>query len=86
MWYKGLPFPENKIIIDHDAVAIIVGVEVDDFNIGYSYDITVSGLAGYSGGSHEISLQYYLKPILISKRKKPSRADQRPKCPFIMKN
>ncbi len=30
----------------------------DAFNIGYSYDYTVSNLGSASGGAHEISLSY----------------------------
>ena len=41
-----------------DAAIILVGVREGAFKIGYSYDLTVSGLsniAGGTGGSHEIS-------------------------------
>jgi len=51
VWYR------NK-----DAFVFIVGAKTDKFNIGYSYDITVSKLGnGLTGGSHEISMQINLK-------------------------
>nr|NQU89645.1 PorP/SprF family type IX secretion system membrane protein [Bacteroidota bacterium] len=42
-----------------DAVAIILGVEYKNFNIGYSYDISTSAIGSY--GSHEIRLGYCFK-------------------------
>ena len=51
VWYR------NK-----DAFVFIVGAKTDKFNIGYSYDLTVSKLGnGLTGGSHEISMQINLK-------------------------
>lgn len=54
LWYRGLPifkeYPSN------DAIAIMAGYRIDQFNIGYSYDVTISNLAGMTQGAHEISL------------------------------
>ena len=36
------------------------GVEYEWFKAAYSYDATISKLANYSGGSHEVSLQFLL--------------------------
>lgn len=44
-----------------DAVAIMAGVQIYDFRIGYSYDITTSGLNTFSNGSHEVMLGYCYK-------------------------
>lgn len=38
-----------------DAIVFTLGSKFDKFRIGYSYDFTVSGLLGVSGGSHEVS-------------------------------
>lgn len=39
-----------------DAVAIILGMQYQDFNIGYSYDIPTSAIGSF--GSHEIRVGY----------------------------
>jgi type IX secretion system PorP/SprF family membrane protein len=57
LWYRGLPVLKayDAGHANNDAVAGIVGVIVGDWRFGYSYDLTISSLAGYSAGSHEIS-------------------------------
>jgi type IX secretion system PorP/SprF family membrane protein len=49
VWYR-------HAFTNPDAVILLVGVQKGIFKIGYSYDVSVSGLAGNTGGSHEISL------------------------------
>ena len=39
-------------------MAILLGVSINEMRIGYSYDLTISRLAGYTAGSHEISLVF----------------------------
>lgn len=39
-----------------DAFIFQVGFQQDHFKVGYSYDVTVSKLANYTNGSHELSL------------------------------
>ena len=57
LWYRN-----------QDAVIALVGLQSKNFKFGYSYDVTISKLAGNTAGSHEISLQiqFECKP----KRKK----------------
>lgn len=59
MW-KNMVWAGASYRID-DAVAILAGVQLYDFRLGYSYDITTSGLNSYSNGSHEIMLGYCYK-------------------------
>jgi len=53
-----------------DAIAVILGFEYKNFNIGYSYDINTSAIGSY--GSHEIRIGYCFK-IEVEKVKKVYR-------------
>ncbi|MBL4587323.1 MAG: type IX secretion system membrane protein PorP/SprF [Flavobacteriales bacterium] len=44
-----------------DAVAIMAGVNIKGFKVGYNYDISTSGLKGYNSGTHEVMLGYCYK-------------------------
>ncbi len=46
LWYRN-----------SDAVIALIGIQTRSFKFGYSYDVTISKLAGNTAGSHEISLQ-----------------------------
>lgn len=48
----------NRTGANRDAIIALLGVEQDEYKIGYSYDFTTSALNGQTGGSHEISLSY----------------------------
>jgi type IX secretion system PorP/SprF family membrane protein len=75
-WYRGIPFWKPvPDYVNNDAMVFIVGVAVEKFRIGYSYDVTISRLTNVSsGGTHEISISYQFcdqkrkkkKNILIS--------------------
>lgn len=41
-----------------DAVIVLVGVNLSNFRVGYSYDFTVSNVGGKAGGAHEVSLAW----------------------------
>ncbi len=59
LWYRGIPL--KKVFTgfpNQDAIAALVGFRFDNFSIGYSYDLTISGLGASSGGSHEFSISY----------------------------
>lgn len=51
-WYR------MNVEMEGDAFIALVGFKMDQFNVGYSYDLTTSQLAGKTAGSHEISLSY----------------------------
>jgi type IX secretion system PorP/SprF family membrane protein len=56
----GLWFRQN-IGIQYDAVIFQIGFAKRKWQLTYSYDVTVSGLWGDSGGTSEISLAFLLK-------------------------
>lgn len=58
VWYRAF---------SNDAIIFIAGVSFGSFKMAYSYDMTLSDLAGYSGGSHEISLIMQFKNNFPSK-------------------
>lgn len=71
LWYRGIPgFKAYKDgYSNHDAIAIIIGVQAERLNVGYSFDKTISYLRGLTSGAHEITLSYQLCK-LKKKRKK----------------
>ncbi|MGZ3866178.1 MAG: PorP/SprF family type IX secretion system membrane protein [Bacteroidia bacterium] len=77
LWYRGLPTKHYKPgYANNDAVAIIMGVKTKKVNIGYSFDITISKLAGLTKGAHEVTLQYR---ICVKQKKKRKLAVPCPK-------
>ena len=60
IWYRGIPllkayqpgYPNN------DALIFLVGLVIDRIKFAYSYDCTISWLAGNTGGAHEITFTY----------------------------
>ena len=62
-------FTAGAWLRNRDAFILSVGIESDNFKLGYSYDVTVSKLNnGVSGGSHEVSLG-----LNLNCTKKPQR-------------
>lgn len=61
IWYRGIPIVKSDF--GTDALAFLVGIKVPNFNIGYSYDLTLSNLGVDSGGAHEISITYEFSTV-----------------------
>lgn len=55
-WYRGLPFLGGAGL-NTDMVAALVGLRVNPFKIGYSYDLSLSKMS-YTWGTHELSIIY----------------------------
>ena len=72
IWYRGIPISQNvKDNISQDAVVVILGFQLQNFELSYSYDMTVSELGPISGGSHEIALKFKIElAAQVTKRKK----------------
>ncbi|ASB49629.1 PorP/SprF family type IX secretion system membrane protein [Alkalitalea saponilacus] len=58
VWYRGIPGISTENLSNNDALIFSLGVNVGTVHFAYSYDLTLSGLSGYSGGSNEFSLIY----------------------------
>lgn len=83
IWYRGIPIQQNvNDNISQDAVVLILGMQFDQIEIGYSYDFTVSELGAISGGAHEVSLLYRMDIAFHSKVK---RKDKFIPCPTFTK-
>ena len=52
----GAWFRQSMAFSNRDALVLLFGLQWGDYKIGYSYDITVSGLSNVSGGAHELTL------------------------------
>ncbi|MBU0488480.1 MAG: type IX secretion system membrane protein PorP/SprF [Bacteroidetes bacterium] len=64
LWYRGLPVLKayQPGYGNNDALIFLAGMKFKDFQIGYSFDFTISRMVGYSGGAHELSMTYTFKP------------------------
>lgn len=68
VWLRGIPILWKT---SRDAIVLVIGYKTEQFNIGYSFDFTISKLVGSTIGSHEINLTYKFKyNIKVDRRKK----------------
>ena len=68
IWYRGIPV--FKELSSTDALAFLLGFKIDQFSIGYSYDLTISKLVGFTGGTHEISINYLFNQGVTQREKR----------------
>lgn len=79
LWYRGMPTNKNfESKASQDAIIFMLGLNLNFFEVGYSYDFTISDIGPQSGGSHEISITMLLPKININKVK---RKDKILPCP-----
>ncbi len=82
MWYRGIPIKKNETTrANHDALVALVGFRFDNFSVGYSYDLTISGLGASSGGAHEISVSYQFEAFESEKSPYQKRRKKELSCP-----
>ena len=53
LWYR------NNLSVRPDALIAMIGIQREKFQFGYSFDFSLSNVAAYSYGSHEISLTFF---------------------------
>lgn len=72
MWYRGLPGirPYKPHYRNDDAIGILIGLKYNQFNLGYSYDFTISKLTPRTLGANELTMSYQMCK-LKKKKKKP---------------
>ncbi len=58
--YRGIPFKKFENFPNNEALIFTLGVTTNNFNIGYSFDYTLSELTIDAGGAHEFSLSYII--------------------------
>ncbi|GHE65335.1 PorP/SprF family type IX secretion system membrane protein [Roseivirga thermotolerans] len=66
--YRGVPFNQFENFPNNEAIIFSLGVTTNNFNIGYSFDYTISDLGIEAGGAHEFSMAYFLnfnKPVKV---------------------
>jgi type IX secretion system PorP/SprF family membrane protein len=71
LWYRGIPvFRPTEWYRNNDALVFLAGYSNEKFQIGYSFDLTISKLQfNNTNGTHEVSLTY----LMCSKKKKKKR-------------
>lgn len=79
LWYRGIPFQADESGLNQDAIAALVGINIKDFTVSYSYDYNISPISGAPGGSHEISIVYM--PPASRKFKQSYNGKQYIQCP-----
>ncbi len=58
-WYRGIPIQSVNKVVKNESIILLTGLELNaNVAFGYSYDFTVSKLAGSTGGAHEFSFTF----------------------------
>jgi type IX secretion system PorP/SprF family membrane protein len=84
LWYRGIPIQQNTMDnISHDAVVVILGFQLRQVELTYSYDLTVSELGPVSGGAHEVALKFKVELATKVKTKKKQKFIP---CPTFVKD
>jgi len=60
MMVFGLWYRQTIAFNQPESITFLVGIRHNSLRIGYSYDLSINGLRGFSGGSHELSMAYFL--------------------------
>ena len=74
LWYRGIPIQQNaKDNVSQDAVVVVLGFQLQNVELSYSYDVTVSELGPISGGAHEVGLKFKIELATQVKKRKKER-------------
>lgn len=78
--YRGLPFIKqyDKGLQNNESIILVIGLKESWYQIGYSYDITVSRLTTpQSGGAHEVTA------VFLFNQGPPAKKRVVPPCPHF---
>lgn len=73
-YYGGISYRHE------DAIALLAGLVLGkqkNYELAYSYDVTISNIAQYSNGSHEITVGYRIMPKMHSRNASDSWGKKR---------
>jgi len=74
LWYRGIPIQQNaRDNISQDAVVVVLGFQLQNVELSYSYDVTVSELGPISGGAHEVAVKFKIELATQVKKRKKER-------------
>lgn len=74
LWYRGIPIRQNlKDNISHDAVVVVLGFQLENVELSYSYDVTISALGPMSGGAHEVGAKFTIELAKQARKRKRER-------------
>lgn len=74
VWYRGIPIRQNvEDHLSHDAVVVIIGFNLQQVELSYSYDVTISDLGPMSGGAHELALKFKIELATSGVKRKKER-------------
>jgi type IX secretion system PorP/SprF family membrane protein len=79
--YRGMVVKDDFGRSKQDAVSFLFGLRLPGFDLGYSYDFTISSLGPSSGGAHEIALAYLFN---TAESRKVKRKEKFIPCPAFM--
>jgi type IX secretion system PorP/SprF family membrane protein len=77
-FYRGMLLRDEYGYGKQDALVMLFGLRFPGFDVGYSYDFTISSMGPGSGGAHEISLLYLFN---TEASRKVKRKDKFIPCP-----
>ncbi|MCL2413334.1 MAG: PorP/SprF family type IX secretion system membrane protein [Bacteroidales bacterium] len=60
MMVFGLWYRQTIAFNQPESITFLVGIRLNSLRIGYTYDLSINGLMGLSGGAHEFSMAYLL--------------------------
>ncbi|SFF16141.1 PorP/SprF family type IX secretion system membrane protein [Spirosoma endophyticum] len=86
LFYRGIPLSKSLNQVTQDALIGLIGLQNNNLSFNFSYDVTTSKLAGYTGNTFEITLSYInlgwvAGCVDLGNRQKRKSAKSQMRCP-----